>query len=316
MLDLNPASWFHWLQLHKPEAMSDTALLLLGVLFGLIAKNIYSMLMRSFGFVGGFMSRLAVGWFEEMRRETPNVVDFAMVAMAEYDDCDVLMMDALIGPRRLSDVYLNPRVAIGIRMQTFSITEDVPWVRFRRDEKHGIAARLIRRYRHWRYGRPGRSLTQRDRQLLRVRRAYAPIENLVSQYLTNQWAGLMAISEPCHVFHFVVALVYEKNADIHMDRHFHALVIWEELLLREDFDRVITYHPEFQHRWDTIRRISAYYRSSPEAKAEFGSLTVVVPKRNLVRHYSVNWVINPAGNPVPVSRPVAFDFSAAEEPTT
>eukprot|EP01037_Dinobryon_pediforme_P031908 gene31908-36619_t len=78
------------------DRLSDVTVLLLGILVGLIAKNLYSMAMRSFGFVGGFASRLLVGWWEEFRRETPNVVDFAMAIVSPFDGRDVLLMDPLI----------------------------------------------------------------------------------------------------------------------------------------------------------------------------------------------------------------------------
>ncbi len=91
-----------------------------------------------------------------------------------------------------------------------------------------------------------------------------------------------------------------------MDRHFHALAIWEELLLRPDLDTVISYHREFSHRWDTIRRIGDYYRSSPEARAEFGSLNIMIPKRVLVHEYAFEWVPNGIGGLIPVSRPVTI----------
>jgi hypothetical protein len=292
--------WFSWIRL---DALPDTTLLLFGILVGLVAKNLYTIGMRSFGFAGGFASRLAVGWWEEFRRETPNVIDFAMVAVSDCEGRRVLLMDPLIGPRRLNDVYLNPRTAFGLRMQTFSITESVPWVRIKLEEKPDLVVRLLRGYRRWKHHTISEPLSPLDRRLLKIRRIYAPIENLIGQYLTNEWAAQMAIGEPCHVFHFVVALVYEKNADHHMDRHFHALVIWEELLRQPTPEKVVTYHPEFSHRWDTIQRIGEHYRSLPEAAAEFGWINVMIPKRSLVHAYDVDWVNNPAGDLVPVSRP-------------
>lgn len=302
MQDADFGGLLHYLH---PDKLSETTLVLLGVFVGLIAKNLYTIAMRSFGFVGSFASRLVIGWWEEMRREAPNVVDFAMVATTQCGGKDVLLMDALIGPRRLNDVYLNPRTAFGVRLQTFSITEEKPWVRFKLEAKPPITVRLGRWVR--RRLRPSKRapLSPRDRQLLRVRRAYAPLENLISQYLTNQWSAQMAIGEPSHVFRFVVALVYEKNADRHMDRHFHTLVIWEELLRRPPTEEVMTtYHPEYRHRWDTIRKISDYYRSSPDAAAEFGCLNVMMPKRTLLNDYVMDWVKNAEGDYVPVSRPV------------
>jgi hypothetical protein len=302
MQDLTIQGLLNWLHLDR---LSDSTLLLLGVAFGLVAKNFYTIAMRSFGFVGGFASRLAVGWLEDVRRETPNVVDFAMVAVTACGGKQVLLMDPLIGSRRLSDVYLNQHTAFGVRLQTFSITQDMPWVRFRREVDLPLGLRLARALRRMVKPKSMSPLSPRDHQLLRLRRAYAPLENLIGQYLTNQWSAQMAIGEPSHVFRFVIAVVYEKNADRHMDRHFHVLVIWEELLRHLPEDEVVTYHPEYHHRWETIRRISEYYRSSPEAASEFGCLNVIMPKRTLLNDYVMDWVRNAEGEFVPVSRPVA-----------
>ncbi len=304
MHDFSPASLIAAFgTMLRLDRLSDVTVLLLGILVGLIAKNLYSMAMRSFGFVGGFASRLLVGWWEEFRRETPNVVDFAMAIVSPFDGHDVLLMDPLIGPRRLNDVYLNPRTAFGVRMQTFSITEDRPWVTFKLDDKRGLAARMASIRRRLVYGAGVDGLSPVERLRLKYRRVYAPIETLVGQYLTNEWAAQMAIGEPCHVFRYVVALVYEKNANRYVDRHFHALVIWEELLRHDAVDKVINYHPEHGHRWETIQRIGEHYRSSPDAAAEFGSLHVMIPKRTLLRTYEIVWAANLGGELVPVSRP-------------
>jgi hypothetical protein len=296
----NWSSWFHL------DAVPDSTLLLLGIIVGLVAKNLYTIAMRSFGFVGGFASRLAVGWLEELRRESPNVIDFSMVVVASSEGRNILLMDPLIGPRRLNDVYLNPRTAFGLRMQTFTITEDVPWVRFKLETRPSLLVRAVRTYRRWKRRATGAPLSPRDRQILKIRRAYAPVENLVGQYLTNEWAAQMAIGEPCHVFQFVVALVYEKNADPHIDRHFHALVIWEELLRHPISAAVVTFHPEFKHRWETLQKIGEYYRASPDHPAEFGYINVMIPKRTLVHAYDIEWATNPSGELVPVSRPERF----------
>jgi hypothetical protein len=283
--------------------LSDSTLLLLGFLVGLIAKNLSTILLRSFGFAGGFASRLAIGWWEEFRRETPNVIDFVMVAVADCERQKVLLMDPLIGPRRLSDVYLNPRTAFGVRMQTFSISADRPWVSFKIDPHPPLTVRLFRWYNRLRRSAPHEPMSPRDRQLLRIRRTYGPIESLVGQYMTNDWSAQMAIGEPCHIFHFVVALIYDLNADRHMDRHFHVLVIWEEVLRSDQLDDVVCYHPEFNRRWDIIKQISAHYRASPEAHAEFGTISVMIPKRTLINPYDSHWVLNADGRKIPISRP-------------
>jgi hypothetical protein len=290
--------------------LSNTAVLFIGVVVGLIAKNIYTIAMRTFGFAGGYFSRLAIGWWEEVRRETPNVIDFGLAVVAECEGRATLHMDPLLGPRRLTDVYLNPRTAFGVRMQTFSVTPDEPWIAFKLDRRHG----LIRRLRYWwwarLHGRPAKRLSPRGRLILRYRRVYAPIENLISQYLTNQWAIQMAIGEPCHVFRFVIALVYETSTDPHSDRHFHALVIWEDLLLRDDLPQMVSFLPENNRRIGTILKIADRYKSSPEAAQTFGYLNVMIPKRILQHVYFVAWTTNIDGDVVPVSRPVADDPDA------
>ena len=304
MHDFAGLSLWVWLgDAMRLDRLSDMSVLALGILVGLIAKNIYTIAMRSFGFVGSFASRLALGWWEEYRRETPNVLDIAMVVVADCDGQSMLLLDPLVAPRRLNDIYLNPRTAFGIRVQTFTVTPERPWVMFHRETRPGA----IVRFRRWRRAllRPGASkvLTPDERWRLKYRRVYAPIETMVGQYLTNQWAAQMAIGEPCHVFRFIIALVYETSTDSHIDRHFHALVIWEDLLRSADFDRVMSYQPELASRWDTIRRIGAHYRSAPEAAAEFGSIHIMVPKRTLVKDYAVSWLPGAEGLLMPVSQP-------------
>ena len=291
------------------DRLSDFSVLALGIAFGLLAKNLYTIAMRSFGFVGSFASRLALGWWEEYRRETPNAVDFAMAVVSEHDGRQMLLMDPLVGPKRLNDIYLNPRTAFGVRMQTFSITRDRPWVAFRIDARPSLPAR----FRRWRRSlfRPAAAanLSPRERWKLKYRRVYAPIENLLGQYLTNQWAAQMAIGEPCHVFRFVVVLVYEKNADTHVDRQFHVIVVWDRALRDLAVGKVVTYQPELAHRWDTIRRIAEHYTSSPEAEEEFGHLHIMIPKRNLLNAYEVRWTEGPGGL-VPLSR----SFCVGDDP--
>jgi hypothetical protein len=308
MQEVGLAAVLAWLgALMHVDRLSSTAVLLIGVVVGLIAKNVYTITMRSFGFAGSYVSRLAIGWWEEFRREAPNVVDFALAVVAEYDGRAALHMDPLLAPRRLTDVYLNPRTAFGIRMQTFSVTPEAPWVTFHVDEQPGRIERIQRWLWHSLRGRAVPDISPRDRLILKYRRVYAPIETLIGQFLTNQWAVQMAIGEPCHVFRFVVALVYEKATGPHVDRHFHALVIWEEMLRREDLTDMVTFLPEYRHRLDTILRIGARYRSSPDAARTFGVLNVMIPKRILQHVYFIGWMANIDGEMVPISRPVAQD---------
>lgn len=312
MQEIGLAAFLAWLGtiLHV-DRLSSTAVLLIGVVVGLIAKNVYTIAMRTFGFAGGYVSRLAVGWWEEFRREAPNVIDFALAVVAEYDGRAALHMDPLLAPRRLTDVYLNPRTAFGIRVQTFSVTPEEPWVTFHVDAHPGRIERMQRWLWHSLRGRAVPEVSPHDRLILKYRRVYAPIETLIGQYLTNQWAVQMAIGEPCHVFRFVVALVYEKTTGPHVDRHFHALVIWEEILRRGDLTEMVTFLPEYRHRLDTILRIGARYRSSPDAAQTFGILNVMIPKRILQHVYFVGWMRNVDGEMVPISRPVSQDIPPA-----
>ncbi|MDR3497535.1 MAG: hypothetical protein P4L82_23320 [Ancalomicrobiaceae bacterium] len=312
MPPIDVSSILDWIRgVFHANRFSDATVLILGILLGLVAKNIYTIAMRSFGFVGAFLSRLAIGWWEETRRETPNVVDFAMVVIAPYENRHVFLLDPLIGPHRLNEVYLNPRTAIGVRLQTFSITETKPWVSFRLDEKPSFVARLARLRRHVFRRANYAPLSPEDRRILKYRRTYAPIENMVGQYMTNEWAAEMTLGEPCHIFRFIVALVYEKNADRHADRHFHALVIWEELLRRRDIQEVTYFKPEHRHRWRTVARIAEHYRSSTNAVDEFGTIDVMVPKRLLSQDFEVCWEAGPEGTHVPVCRPQRREIETA-----
>ncbi|MDR3374521.1 MAG: hypothetical protein P4L98_12410 [Ancalomicrobiaceae bacterium] len=308
MQPFNISTLFTWFgDLFRPDRLSETMVLVLGIFVGLLAKNIYTVIMRSFGFVGAFLSRLAIGWWEETRRETPNVVDFAMVLITRVADRQIFLLDPLIGPHRLSDVYLNPRTAIGVRLQTFSVSETKPWVTFRLDDKPPLLTRLARLRRRLFHRANYAPMSPQDRRILKYRRTYAPIENMIGQYMTNEWAAEVALGEPCHIFRFVIALVYEKNAERHVDRHFHALVIWEELLKRRDIQEIAYFKAEHRHRWRTVARIADHYRSSPKAADEFGTIHVMVPKHLLTEDYEVVWEAGPDGTQVPISRPGRSD---------
>lgn len=292
-----------WLHLDK---LPELTVLLIGVLVGLIGKNLYGLVKTILGVAGSFLGRMAFGLWMDLRRETPNMLDCALAVLSIVEGRPVLLMDALLGTRRLADVYLNPRTAFGVRIQTFFVSRERPWVHFPKPKRPERG--LLVWIHNWRSANRVRlglaPLPPLNTTLIKYRRVYAPIENLISQYITNEWAMQMAVGEPSYVFRFVVALVYEKNADDYVDRQFHAIIVWEETLRRIGGDDPIAYQPEFRHRADTLRRVAARWREAP---TEFGSLHMAVPTALLEGEYAAEWVPNHAGVMVPIHRPVNPD---------
>jgi hypothetical protein len=234
------------------------------------------------------------------------VLDCGIAVVTMVEGRPVIMMDALLGPRKLSDVFLNPRTAFGVRIQTFFVKKDRAWVHFPPPKRPDRG--LFVRIHNWRSARRVQiglpPLPPINTTRIKYRRVYAPLENLIGQHLANEWAVQMGLGEPCYVFRFVVALIYEKNADDYIDRQFHAVIVWEEALLRLSGDDPVALQPEYRHRAQTLRTISARYREAP---GEFGSVYIVVPAQLLEGDYVVNWVPNHSGAMVPVHRPVAYD---------
>lgn len=292
------------------DRLPELAVLLIGVVVGLIGKNLYTIVKGVLGFAGSFMGRLAFGYWQDIRRETPNVIDCALAVVAQVEGRPVLILDALLGPRKLTDVYFNTRTAFGVRIQAFFVKKERPWVYFsppRRPDRGFWES--IRRWRNARRIQVGLApLPPRNTLAIKYRRVYAPIENLIGQFLTNEWAMQMALGEPCYVFRFVVVLVYEKNADDYIDRQFHAMMIWEETLRRIALDGVVVYQPEFRHRGETLARVAARWREAP---GEFGSVFLMVPKAVLHGDYVVDLVPNQTGTTIAVHRPVTLDGANA-----
>jgi uncharacterized membrane protein YeaQ/YmgE (transglycosylase-associated protein family) len=286
--------------LTRLDKLPDLALVLIGVGMGVIAKNIYALVKNMLGFAGSFAGKLAVGWWQDLRRETPNILDVGMAIVGHVEGRDILIVDGLVGPRKLTDVYLNPRTAFAVRIQAFFLKTGKPFVQF----AVGRPGPLGRRFRAWRNRRRAENglppITEERILAIKYRRVYAPLENLVNQYLTNEWAAVMAVGEPCYVFRFVVALVYEKYAEDYIDRQFHALVVWDEALRRFD-PGIDTVQPEYVNRPRTIAAIAERWRVAPR---EFGQVYVMVPRSELVGDYIVDQVPNAYGATVPVHRPV------------
>ncbi|MEJ1161237.1 hypothetical protein [Prosthecomicrobium sp. N25] len=293
------------------EKLPELTVLLIGVLVGLVGKNLYALVKTILGVAGSFAGRMASGLWMDLRRETPNVLDCGLAVVTLVEGRPILLMDALLGPRKLADIYLNPRTAFGVRIQTFFVKKDRPWVSFppkKRERGLLIWIHNWRSARRVQLGLP--PLPPLNTTLMKYRRVYQPIENLIGQHLANEWAMQMALGEDCYVFRFVVAVIYEKNADDYIDRQFHALVVWEEALRRIGGEDPVAYQPEMRHRADTLRRIAARYR---EAQSEFGSVHIMIPRSLLQGDYAVDWVPNHAGIMVPVHRPVSFDAGSAAD---
>ncbi|TPQ47714.1 hypothetical protein C2U72_24090 [Prosthecomicrobium hirschii] len=294
------------------EKLPDLAVLVIGVVVGLIGKNLYTLVKNILGVAGSFIGRMAAGYWQDIRRETPNVLDCKLAVLADVEGTRTVLMDSLIGSRSLASIYLNPRTAFGVRIQAFFVKRERPYVYFA-PIKHNDRS-LTARFRAWRNARRAQfglpPLPPVDTRQIKYRRVYAPIEAMIGQYLTNEWAVQMSIGEPCYVFRFVVALVYEKHADDYVDRQFHAVLVWEEALRHMAFDGIVAYQPEYGHRAETLRRVAEAWRSDPR---QFGTVFMMVPKSNLCGDYVVERVENQAGIRIPIHRPVRGEGAAGPD---
>lgn len=293
-------------QLSRLDRLPDLALLLAGVLFGLIARNLYALVKNLLGFAGSFFGRMFVGWWQDFRRETPNIIDIAMMVPVTAGGRTLLLVDGLIGATRLTDLYLNPRTAFGVRIQAFFATPARPWLYYP-VPREGWVGRQVRSWRNARRRRAGLvPLTLEAVRKIKYRRVYQPLEGKVGQYLTNDWAAAATLGEPVYLFRFVVALVYEKDRDDYIDRQFHALVVWDHLLeTLESADDLVAVQPEFRQRPQTLAALARAWRAGGEAATwQFGTLFMPVPRGLLTGTYAAAPVISASGASIPVHRPV------------
>jgi hypothetical protein len=292
-------------QLSRLDRLPDLALLLAGVLVGLVARNLYALLKNLFGFAGSFFGRMFVGWWQDLRRETPNIIDVAMMVPVTAGGRQLLLIDGLVGATRLTDLYLNPRTAFGVRIQAFFLKPDKPWLHYP-VPRETVIGRRIRLWRNVRRRRAGlAAVTPETVRQIKYRRIYQPLESLVGQFLTNDWATAATLGEPVYLFRFVIVVVYEKDRDDYIDRQFHALVIWDHVL--EDLargDELTAVQPEFRQRPATLARIAKAWRAAgADAAWQFGTLYVTVPRALLTGTYVATPVVSPSGAVFPVHRP-------------
>jgi uncharacterized membrane protein YeaQ/YmgE (transglycosylase-associated protein family) len=287
------------------DRLPDLALLVLGVVVGLVAKNLYALVKNLLGFAGSFFGRLFVGWWQDLRREAPNILDVAMVVPVVVSGRRLLMLDGLVGARRLTDLYINPRTAFGVRIQAMFARHDRPWIHFPPPRETRLSALVRRGYNRSRRAVGLAEVTPQMVRRIKYRRVYQPIESLIGQVLTNEWAAAATLGEPVYLFRFIVVVVYEKYSDDYIDRQFHALVVWDYVLdTFTDADDFAAMQPEFRHRAATLQRIARAWRAAgPEQAWEFGSLFVAVPRAQLSGSYVSREVKLATGETVPVHHP-------------
>lgn len=293
-------------QLARLDKLPDLALLLLGVVFGLVARNLYALIKSLFGFAGSFFGRLFVGWWQDFRRETPNIIDVAMVVPVVAGGRSLLLLDGLIGATRLTELYLNPRTAFGVRIQAFFASPQRPWLYFP-PPRETFLGRKIRGWRNARRRRAGLpAVTLEALRRIKYRRVYQPLESKVGQFLSNDWAVAATLGEPVYLFRFVIAVVYEKDRDDYIDRQFHALVIWDHVLeTLDDAATLMAVQPEFRGRPETLVRLAAAWRAGgAELTWQFGTLFVPVPRALLTGSYASVPAVAPSGATFPVHRPI------------
>lgn len=293
-------------QLTRLDRLPDLALLIAGVVVGLVARNLYALLKNLLGFAGSFFGRLFVGWWQDFRRETPNIIDVAMLVPVSAGGRTLLLVDGLIGATRLTDLYLNPRTAFGVRIQAFFATPARPWLHYPppRETALGRRVRAWRNARRRRAGLPAVTLEALHR--IKYRRVYQPLESRIGQFLTNDWAVAATLGEPVYLFRFIVAVVYEKDRDDYIDRQFHALVVWDHVLeTLDEAGDLVAVQPEFRRRPETLARLAAAWRGAGGAAAwQFGTLFVPVPRALLTGSYASTPVVAASGATFPVHRPV------------
>jgi uncharacterized membrane protein YeaQ/YmgE (transglycosylase-associated protein family) len=288
----------------KMERLPDLAVLLIGVIVGLVAKNLYTVVKGMLGFAGSFIGRLFVGWWQDIRREAPNVIDVSMAVPVTVGRDRVLLMDSLIGPEKLTDIYINPRTAFGVRIQAFFTKRERPWVYFPVPKETRLARFIRERRNRSRLAIGHPAVTLRDIRRIKYRRVYQPIEALIGQYLTNEWATMSTLGESAYLFRFIVVIVYEKFVDDYIDRQFHVLVIWDHLLETIEHETLTAAQPEFRHRPETLRRLATAFREAgDDASFKFGSILVAMPKSALSGSYEAHPVITASGAWIPVHRP-------------
>ena len=117
-----------WLQLDK---LPELTVLLIGVVVGLIGKNLYALVKTILGVAGSFVGRMAFGLWMDLRRETPNVLDCGLAVVTLVEGRPVLLMElnerALHAQGQSAETLLSVlRQELNYEILTFSQTGGWP----------------------------------------------------------------------------------------------------------------------------------------------------------------------------------------------